>query len=71
MIKLYTCLIICAKEKIDQEVKNPQSPFNIWGGWIGAKLSYGYAVVYYYRKFPVKTYNLHFYLRKIKKGSKL
>ena len=68
MIKLYSCAEKkYVKRHIDNDTQNPQSPFNKWGGWIGAKENKkGLYNVYYYVNFPKKTYNLHCYLKIIK-----
>ena len=66
MLKLFTCTKEVVKNKIDKETQEPQSPFKIWKGWIGAVQRGHLFTVYYYAKFPRKSFDLHYYLRKIK-----
>jgi len=66
MLKLFTCTKEIVKYYIDKETQEPQSPFKTWKGWIGAIERGTFFTVYYYVKFPQKSYDLHYYLRKIK-----
>lgn len=64
MLKLFDCTKDVVKRSIDNELT--QSPFKFWKGWIGAVEKGSFYRVYHYAKFPKRTYNLHYYLRKIK-----
>ena len=66
MIKLFTCLKKVVKQHVDNETNNPNSYLKIRGGWIGAKKNNQFYDIYWYINFPKKTYDLHYYLRKIK-----
>ena len=64
MIKLFDCTKEVVKEHVNRELT--QSPFIYWKGWIGAIKKGNLFRVYHYVNFPYKTYDLHYYLRKVK-----
>jgi hypothetical protein len=66
MIRIFTCLKEVVKLHIDNEINNPSGYMKLLGGWIGARKHNQFYDVYWYTNFPKKTYDLHYYLRRIK-----